>query len=422
MADPNALLQSFLNAANTAMPVDSYNRGVETRNLLEQQLLQNQQMKLRNQLTEQMTPLEIAAQEEANRYALATNNLREQVLGQQVQGGQMELDDATRARLGKDLTNLGQSALLIPKGSRKSFVLDRLKTVDFAGLNEGELIDEISGMDEDQLDTYLQKTFSGIGKKGADLIPSSGRLIEVDGKKFMEFTVANPDGTVRTVRDPVGGEILGKTTGLTPEQQAQLDILSAGGKQTAENISDLQYKPEIAGEVKAKEEKAKIIEQERADIIDKGYVAQSSLGTIERALELNKKIKTGGFAQAMKQMQDYLGTTSRDEGVLMQSLNALVLDNAKALGSNPTEGERAFLLNAQASYGQGAESNIAILENMQKVAKRQVERARWIAKNPGKGKADWLQEFGDFEPEKTKTMQSGTMTLPSGKTVTIRQK
>lgn len=161
MADPNALLQAFLNAANTATPVDSFNRGVETRNLLEQQLLQNQQMKLRNQLTEQMTPLEIAAQEEANRYALATNPLREQVLGQQMQAGQMELDDATRARLGKDLTSLGQSALMIPKGSRKSFVLDRLKTVDFAGLNEGELIDEISGMDEEQLDTYLNDTFKG---------------------------------------------------------------------------------------------------------------------------------------------------------------------------------------------------------------------------------------------------------------------
>ncbi len=79
MADPNALLQAFLNAANTATPVDSFNRGVETRNLLEQQLLQNQQMKLRNQLTEQMTPLEVAAQEESNRYALATNPLREHV-------------------------------------------------------------------------------------------------------------------------------------------------------------------------------------------------------------------------------------------------------------------------------------------------------------------------------------------------------
>lgn len=58
---------------------------------------------------------------------------------------------------------------------------------------------------------------------------------------------------------------------------------------------------------------------------------------------------------------------------------SLVLQNLKALGSNPTEGEREFILNTSASLSQGTKVNEAMLNQMEKIARKQLKEGRFVA-------------------------------------------
>jgi hypothetical protein len=110
----------------------------------------------------------------------------------------------------------------------------------------------------------------------------------------------------------------------------------------------------------------------------------------QELIDLNNLIKTSGFAAAKKKAQDFFGVTDADEGLFNAKAGKLILDNIRALGANPTEGERAFLERITPSISQGSKVNEAILKDMLEIQKRQAERARWLYKNPSSSVDDYF--------------------------------
>lgn len=163
------------------------------------------------------------------------------------------------------------------------------------------------------------------------------------------------------------------TTALRLKQQqdayaAQKELEVAGGK--------AQIGVNTAAPLEAEKKAA----EQRSTYKTQAVAAAENIPTLERAIDLNSKVVTGGSQSALQAAANYLGIASSDPGELRSLLNQNILGQLKStFGGNPTEGERAALGQAQASFDQSGYVNKSLLDNALKLARMRVNRGKQAA-------------------------------------------
>ncbi len=225
------------------------------------------------------------------------------------------------------------------------------------------------------------------------------------GNLFFATTRQDPNtGQVQSAIAPVDGQ---------SKPQGRLAITGQYGLTAPEKIGQAgdQATAEVTGKTQA----------ERRDLFKtQGLAAAENLPTLNRALELQKGISTGGLAKNMKGLQNYLGVASADEGELNSLFSQNILGQLKAtFGGNPTEGEREALKQAQSSFEQTGKINERLLQNAIKLANERVQRGRRAAeadKDSGTiGEFDSLGKLTLGGENKTETAAQRLARLTSGK-------
>jgi hypothetical protein len=222
---------------------------------------------------------------------------------------------------------------------------------------------------------------SGVSAKNK-FIGTPQRVVR-GGKNFLVGIAQQPDGSFGLQEVPVEGEFV-STLGETASQQTQREAEEAGLV------------------VRSKEQ-----EQQRQDFVKQGIAARGLARDTDRLIELNKLISTGKTAQAEKAFGDLFGVTDPNLGEFNAKAGQLILGQIRLLGANPTEGERAFLEKITPSIQQGGAVNDALLKDIREVQQRQVDRAKWLAKNPEKTVEEYflLTDVDDFFGESGTTAQ-----------------
>ena len=134
----------------------------------------------------------------------------------------------------------------------------------------------------------------------------------------------------------------------------------------------------------------------RKAYVTQGAAAKDSIPNIGRMIQINDRVMTGGATAFTKGITDFLGMTSADLGEFNRASGELVLSTIRALGANPTEGERAFLEKIQPSVGQSPEVNAVILKNLMAISERQVARARLLQSSKELDPNDMILSEPDF--------------------------
>ena len=237
-----------------------------------------------------------------------------------------------------------------------------------------------------------------------DILPASymnssktrGRIIEgVNENDELAFFQDTPEGIV-------------EVQGFRPPRDAISDIKyqewlrkrQQEGDIDAENIGKTtDAKANQEAEIEKRKQDAKNKAAQREAYLAQGRAARDMLPKTRQLIALNNLIRTGGYANAKKAITDFFGYTPENEGLFSAKAGELVLANIRALGANPTEGERAFLEKITPSISQGGAVNNAILQDMIEIQKRQIKRAEWLTENPNKSIDDYFLEnkLKDFE-------------------------
>ena len=236
--------------------------------------------------------------------------------------------------------------------------------------------------------------------------PDSASDISLEQKQFNELTeiikpALDENGNFDPSRANAAQKAAAVKLRITPPATGSAAITTA----TTDGLTDLVGDSEasISGKTAGSTENAKVTAKGNADLrnstISAGTAAKGMITTTKKLLNLNRLITTGKTAAARKYMGDLFGVTDPDLGTYNALAGKLVLDNIRSLGANPTEGERAFLLQITPSISQGGAVNESILKDMLTVQERQVERARWAVKNPNKNIEEYLLLEDDFAPQ-----------------------
>jgi hypothetical protein len=186
-----------------------------------------------------------------------------------------------------------------------------------------------------------------------------------------ETRVTDPQGRVLT------GEQRAAAIKNAQNYGASIQAARAGGRQQAISEVDLNYNPLIKGA----ETSATKGSESRSAYKTQGISAAENIPTLKRALQLQKEIATGGGANSLRKVANYLGVSSENEGELNSLFGQNILGQLKStFGGSPTEGERAALEQAQASFSQSGKINEKLLDNALKLAELRVRRGRTAAK------------------------------------------
>lgn len=279
----NLILQGIQPAVQAARPVTNLLQGAQSANLLEQQALQNQQ-----------------AQQNLQTQAIQ-DPLRQQLLEQRIQTGELGIQQAQAAQeqaaFNQTMQTLGQASKLIKPFIDEGDLIGAASQIGrFASLGvDPEAIQEIDQLiAEGDLDSINQQiaaieNLNRANLGDGEIIKSSQRLVNIDGQQFSEVDVARPDGSLETIRTPVGGTVARKATGLTAGEQADLDIKTTGGKETAKLAAQLKLEPSVKAAVATAVGEAKAA----ADIKEEGRSNQKALG-VYRAAKDNLITALGG--------------------------------------------------------------------------------------------------------------------------------
>lgn len=150
--------------------------------------------------------------------------------------------------------------------------------------------------------------------------------------------------------------------------------------------------------------------------MDEGLKAADGIPILKRSLTLLKGgVKTGGWDAVKLKASNFFGVTGEDEAELSANLGRAVLSQLRSIfGAAFTEREGARLEFIEANFGKSTAGNIRLLEQLEKMAKREAERGIQAAENAGdKIRAKQIRESMDFslepEPETPGTIPAGTI-------------
>jgi hypothetical protein len=273
-----------------------------------------------------------------------------------------------------------------PISQRAGIAARAVPTLKGFGVDEnviGQMDVSDSGLDEAIAATNAFMSQSQGGKSfGATT------TIQKDDGSYVRLTEVRDSGTgtVELVETPIQGELVtsaGETTGeridreltvaeakadiKTDQAVAQEEAIREAKLTTAQALTDIATKAKRNEAFSAKEI-ARI-----DDAIEKGMAAASSLPDIDRGLELLQTVKTGGLTANAKAITDFFGTTSGDVGELNNILAENVLAGLSAFTGAISEGERAFIEKMNTSLTQGTGFNIAQLNRLRSIYKREVD-------------------------------------------------
>ena len=139
----------------------------------------------------------------------------------------------------------------------------------------------------------------------------------------------------------------------------------------------LEYEQALKDLELASERRRKKLESYDAQITA-GIEAVDAIPSLKNSIDILKRVNTGGLEAMKLDAANFLGIESdqiTDLNDLRAMLGQNVLTNIKALGANPTEGERDFIQSISASITQGKAITHRQLTRLLREAQRQRERA-----------------------------------------------
>lgn len=263
----------------------------------------------------------------------------------------------------------------------------QLKTERNAQGVETPQIDKfISGMEEDP-----QRTMTGLFTMHRS-IAEEDKNTPSGLKEFRGLTSGlSPEDKEKARRIELGldaraigsSAITTATQGLTNQVAQSEGIIEgskAGSKESAELDVRAEKLPGVRRDVTSAEETEKGSVARRDLWKTQALAAAENVPTIRRAIDLQEEINSGGGANALRKMANYLGAASQNEGELNSLFGQNILGQLKStFGGNPTEGERQALEQAQASFSQTGKINSKLLKNALKLAESKIERGRRAA-------------------------------------------
>lgn len=181
-------------------------------------------------------------------------------------------------------------------------------------------------------------------------------ITEQDGVKGFSIPVQNPQtGEISAKFVPVGSNILSRTTGLSAQDQAILDISTAGGKTEAQIRAEnalapqtAEAKAQIAGATAGAAETAKAQAEKQATAAQQAAGAGDMLTVLDRVESLLPGASQNAISGGLKGALAEYGGIATDSRVVDKRLQLLGTElvseqaRSKILGANPTEGERAL--------------------------------------------------------------------------------
>lgn len=395
--DSRMILEGIQPAIAAARPVTNFMQGQQAGQQLMQGNLQNNLLMQQAQQQEALAPLQQRALEQ-----------------RVAQGDRLELDQQDMQRM-KSITFAAQDALLLPEGQRRDFLNKRLQKLKDSKIDSSDTQEALQMMDSlppEQFESFL-KNLVNVGASRGVIDVSDGRSAPVQfgaqqtfkdesGNLFFGTTKRNPStGEVESVLAPIDGK---------SQPVGQISMAGSYGLTAEEKVSQIEEETTASSRASANEDA-------RQGFIKQGLAARGMMPKTKQLLELNNAITTGKLSKAKKFMQDIFGVTDPDLGQFNALAGSLVLENIRALGANPTEGERQFLAQITPSLEQGGRVNEALLKDMLEVQKRQIDRAKWFSNNKSKTVEQYLleTETDDFTPSSSVDAPSQSNNIDSEK-------
>ena len=176
--------------------------------------------------------------------------------------------------------------------------------------------------------------------------------------KFEGDTVRTTDGGTWTLAKAEDGSLVPQKIGGEggPAFNPKGAVITVKGKTPEEEVDH-------AYNIKS----AEVWAEEKGDLRKAVDKQRTGLGLAKRALELLPKIKTGGITKISDAVTDFFGITDANRGEFTNVTGEVIINKIGEFGSNPTEGERAFLEQVSAGRRQGKNVNEAILKRLVKI-------------------------------------------------------
>lgn len=310
-------------------------------------------------------------------------------------------------RIGSALQNPRLSQQLLSMGTEMlaNSGYQRMPVTTGVGVGRGLQAFQQAGQSYDQMiaqqaaDQFNRKIQEAQLKRAEEGDPlkyqfGGGVLTEQDGVKGFAIPVQNPQtGQIESRFVPIGDKIVDRSTGMTAQDKAELDAWAAGNVERQKLLAKLgmtsdiaQSEATIAGATKAAEAQA----QAQAEKEGVASGAQSMLEVIDEAGNLIPKSSQSVITDWIASGASKIGISS-DAATANRQLESLgsqlvaEMAKSKILGPNPSEGDRITYerLAGRVRDPGDIESRMAALDQLRKMAQRNIDRA-----NKGAGKPE----------------------------------
>lgn len=243
---------------------------------------------------------------------------------------------------------------------------------------------------EAQLRPFVDSYRSQVGGSGAS------------SKAFAPVPMTDAEGNFTGYGMPVHDPRTGKATlepvaapdGQSFADPSKLAETKAAGAERGKLTVQSDLKPQLEADILRSKSEAELEgelsrmsatrRKERVNtLIDTGVASADLIPTYDRMLELIKVSNTGGVQAAIQRARQLFGWEAADMGELDALFKEAVLSNIRQMGSNPTEGERQFLMESGGSVFQNGAVTSRIIMRRKRSAEKDVETAKKYAKREG---------------------------------------
>lgn len=320
---------------------------------------------------------------------LQRGKLQNQAIQQDVSQG----DFAMKLRNLQIMNALAKKAKALPPEQRPSFRESQMSVMQSIGVDPNQIAQ--APLDDASLDQYISQSDAIL----ASAMPQ--QMQRVQSSQILDdgtVVAVMSDGSVQ-VKDSTGRVLSGQdaSAAIRAAQKYSTDLQGGrAGARTQETLNArLNTEPNLKAQIKTEEqrvmaetepqikaaEKTATQSAEQRNIYkNQAVAAAENIPTLKRAIQLQEEIMSGGGANALRKVANYLGVSSADEGELNSLFGQNILGQLKStFGGNPTEGERLALEQAQASFTQTGKINIRLLNNALKLADLRIRRGKQAA-------------------------------------------
>ena len=364
---------------------------------------------------------------------LRNSGVRDAVLRQQEQVGAQTIQQnkvVQQQQKSAFMNKLATGLKTVPIANRAAIISQQMGMMETMGFDRADILSQ--GLSDKDLDQVIAGTQASVA---APQKPTSG----MQDFQFYQDIIENPKSTPDQIQaaqiqqgtqanvgrsqikevspgvfqsyDPntnVFGPVYrvepdGTQVPLTREEQNKLasgelsnTAAAVGAAETVVDVNKARKLAEVALDAELKLSDMTDLSVRRKAYVTQGAAAKDSIPNIGRMIQINDRVMTGGATAFTKGITDFLGMTSADLGEFNRASGELVLSTIRALGANPTEGERAFLEKIQPSVGQSPEVNAVILKNLMAISERQVARARLLQSSKELDPNDMILSEPDF--------------------------